>query len=68
MQSAKDVDILARALQGDRVVVSLNSDFGVLLAMQEAARPSFILFRETELLTASDYVDLLLPSSASACA
>ena len=62
MQASKDEEILARALHEDRVVVSADSDFGTLLAMQEAARPSFILFRETNLLAARDYLELLLPA------
>jgi len=46
MHAATDVEILARAFREDRVVVSADSDFGVILAAQDAARPSFILFRE----------------------
>jgi len=46
MHAASDEEILARALQEDRVVVSADSDFGVILATQEASRPSFVLFRE----------------------
>jgi predicted nuclease of predicted toxin-antitoxin system len=61
MQAAQDEEILARTLQEDRIVVSADSDFGTLLAMQEAALPSFILFRETRLLAPRDYLDLLLP-------
>jgi len=59
MQASKDEEILARALREGRVLVSADADFGMLLALQEAARPSFILFRETELLTAQDYLSLL---------
>jgi predicted nuclease of predicted toxin-antitoxin system len=62
MHAAKDKDILLRALQEDRVIVSADSDFGAILAAQEAERPSFILFRETNLLVARDYIDLLLPA------
>lgn len=62
MQASTDEEILARALQEDRVVVSADSDFGTLLAMQEAAGPSFILFRETNLLRAHNYLELLLPA------
>jgi predicted nuclease of predicted toxin-antitoxin system len=61
MHAAKDEEILLRALHEDRVNISADSDFGALLAAQEAQRPSFILFRETNLLVARDYVDILLP-------
>ena len=62
MHAANDEAILARALAEDRIVVSADSDFGTILAAQEADRPSFILFRETNLLVARDYIDMLLPA------
>ena len=62
MQAAEDERILARALDEDRIVVSADSDFSAILAAQEAERPSFILFREPNLLAARDYVDMLLPA------
>jgi predicted nuclease of predicted toxin-antitoxin system len=62
MQSAKDALILARALEESRIVVSADTDFGTLLAGMEASFPSFILFREPNLLSAEDYAGLLLPS------
>lgn len=52
MQAAQDYVILDRALQEDRVVVSADSDFAALLALRNAARPSLVLFREPELVTA----------------
>jgi len=60
MHAATDEEILARALEEDRIVVSADSDFGAILAAQEAERPSFILFRDPNLLVAVDYVNLLL--------
>ena len=60
MQEATDREILARALDEDRIVVSADSDFGAILASQEAERPSFILFREANVRVANDYLDLLL--------
>ena len=60
MHAAKDEEILARALDEERIVVSADSDFGTILAAQEADRPSFILFRDTNLLVARDYVNMLL--------
>jgi predicted nuclease of predicted toxin-antitoxin system len=61
MHAASDEKILARALAEDRIVVSADSDFSAILAAQEAERPSFILFRDPNLLVARDYVDMLLP-------
>jgi len=62
MHAASDEAILANALSEDRIVVSADSDFSAILAAQEAERPSFILFREPNLLVARDYIDMLLPS------
>ena len=61
MQAAQDSDILTRALQEDRVIVSADSDFGAILAAQETEHPSFILFREPDLLSAEDYMNALHP-------
>jgi predicted nuclease of predicted toxin-antitoxin system len=62
MQAAKDEQIVARAVEEDGIVVSADSDFGVIIAAQEADRPSFILFREPDLMVARDYFDALLPA------
>ena len=61
MQAATDDVIISRGRAEHRIVVSTDSDFSAILATQEAERPSFILFREPNLLTANDYVDVLLP-------
>ena len=60
MHAASDEVILGKALDEDRVVVSADSDFGAILAAQEAERPSFILFRERTLLLAHDYSNVML--------
>jgi predicted nuclease of predicted toxin-antitoxin system len=60
MHAAKDEAILARALEEDRIIVSADSDFGAILAAQDADRPSFILFRDPNLLVASNYFAMLL--------
>jgi predicted nuclease of predicted toxin-antitoxin system len=62
MSDAIDEDILRRAYVEDRIVVSADSDFGTILAAQAANRPSFILFRELDLRTASDFMDMLSPA------
>ena len=61
MHAAADKEIQERALTEDRIIVSADSDFSTLLAQQEADRPSFILFRETNLLVAHDYMNMLIP-------
>jgi hypothetical protein len=51
-----------RAVEEDRIVVSADSDFGVIIAAQEAERPSFILFPEPDLMVARGYFDALFPA------
>lgn len=62
MHAASDEEILARALQENRIVVSADTDFGVILAAQEADHPSFVLFRDPNLLVANDYANMLIPA------
>jgi predicted nuclease of predicted toxin-antitoxin system len=65
MQAGKDEEILARAFEEERIIISADSDFGAILAAQEADRPSFILFRDPNVLVAADYVNMLLPALAA---
>lgn len=45
MQGAEDAEILERAANDSRVVVSADTDFGTLLALADRQHPSVILFR-----------------------
>jgi predicted nuclease of predicted toxin-antitoxin system len=45
MQAAKDEEILKRAGSEDRIIVSADTDFGTLLALRMANKPSFVLLR-----------------------
>jgi predicted nuclease of predicted toxin-antitoxin system len=66
MQHARDPQILARAADEDRVLISEDTDFGALLASSEAALPSLVLLRSGEPLTPDDHARLLgegLPGS-----
>lgn len=65
MHAAKDEEILARALKEDRIVVSADSDFATLLALQEASSPSLISFEAPTLLLAQNYVEILLSAFAT---
>jgi predicted nuclease of predicted toxin-antitoxin system len=60
MRAAADVDVLERARVERRVLVSADTDFATLLALQESSQPSFVLFRETDAVSAEQYANLLL--------
>ena len=60
LATAPDDDILDRALADDRVIVSHDTDFGTLLAVRRQTKPSFVLIRSSDPLSADQVADLLL--------
>jgi predicted nuclease of predicted toxin-antitoxin system len=65
LQAAEDKTILDRAETENRIVVSADSDFAMLLAVSRQSKPSFILFREATIIRAQDYARLILESLPS---
>ena len=65
MQSADDLVIFDLAAGENRVLVSEDADFGSLLALQEAASPSFILFPGLPDRSAATLLSMLLANLAS---
>jgi len=62
LQAAEDPVILERAEVEERVIVSADSDFAMLLALTRRSKPAFILFREAECVHAQDYASRILES------
>lgn len=60
LQHADDDTILDAALADDRVVIAHDTDFGTLLALRGAVKPSFILIRSADPYTTTQIVELLL--------
>ncbi len=54
LRDAPDDEILDHAHAEDRVVISHDTDFGTLLAARRLTKPSFILIRSADPLTADD--------------
>src|SRR5689334_17249525 len=60
LQTADDETVLLLAKEEDRIPVSANTDFGLLLALSTERKPSFILFRGAANRTPQRQLALLL--------
>src|SRR5579884_1463291 len=60
MQASSDAQIITRAGLEDRILVSADTDFGTLLALWRARKPSVVLFRSITAPRPEQQVNLLL--------
>lgn len=60
LQGASDPEVMERARQEHRVLVSADTDFGTLLAFQRATTPSVILLRVGNGRRAAQIAELML--------
>lgn len=60
LHEADDMTVFERAFDEDRVLISADTDFGQILALRNAAKPSLILFRWPELRLPQQQVKVVL--------
>ena len=59
MHTASDDEIVQHAFDDNRVIVSMDTDFGAILARLNRAKPSFVLLRHVSEMTPDEQAGLL---------
>ncbi len=61
---ASDDEILDRAIEEKRTIISHDTDFGTLLAFRKVGQPSFVLIRSSDSMTPDQQAALVLENLA----